>query len=170
MSKYIKRQANNEYLNIEGQLIRKHDFLNDIGYKVDGIIRISKDDFVFLPKKRGAVFVHFNLQHSGHLSEKIYLIMKILKNGYYISYSEELLPVLSLQGSIITRCVGVRENLSYQEVSNEDLRLSFIKLNSVKDLKELIYKRYSKSLPLLSKKDILQLGVSISKLKIIDIL
>ena len=165
--KSIKRQLHsNELLIKSGKQIitlNRDKFLQK--NNIFGIIRIQKEDFIFL-KKNPQLLTHFNLQFTGHQKGKIYALLLIVKPGF-LTEKEEVPPLLSLEEVYVTECLEVRNNLKYEELKKEDFKYSFPKIKNVEQLKEVIVKRYSQSMPNLSQKNIFSLGVAITKLKII---
>ena len=141
---------------------------------VDGIIRLTAEEFkhysLLLPAQSRAKsnnkINHFNLQYSGHRAGKKYLLPKIVKHGYFIDDEHEQLPVLSLKNAIICEVVDVKENVNYEILTNNDIKYSAYK--NVDEVKKAIIKKYSKSMPKLIKNEILKLGVSVTKLKLIE--
>jgi transketolase len=133
-------------------------------HKVDGIIRISKDDFdYFLLEDK---ITHFNLENSNHKKGAVYLVLKILRNGS-LNKSKEVLPLLDLKSKIKFKCVFVKEKIAYKSLKQNSFEFS--KQKSVDELKKSIVKNYSISLPEVSKEDLSKLGVSMTILeKIVD--
>jgi len=129
------------------------------------IIRIQKEDFVFF-KTNPKLLTHFNLQFTGHQVGNIYALSLIVKPGFFDG-KEEVQPLLSFEDVPIAECIEVRNNLNYDDLKQEDFKHSFPNIKNVEHLKKVIVKRYSQSMPNLSKEKILSLGVAITKLKMI---
>jgi hypothetical protein len=154
------------YLILENGIEREVDadkFDRDHG--INGIIRIQSYDYPHFPKLE--YFTHFNLQFCGHEIGAIYAFPEIVRPGYFISEKEQKLPLLEFSGKYIGECVEVRNNLAYSDLSEADFDDSFKHIKGVESLQETIIRRYSVSLPRFLPKEILQLGVSLTKLKII---
>ena len=126
--------------------------------KISGLIRIEKNDFVYL--KDMNFLTHFNLQYTDHKVGEYYCLVKILKKGKFTS-KNEILPLLTKSG-FLAECIEVKNNVLYQNI---DFSFSFPTIKSIEELKKAISKRYSKSMPEI--KNLLSLGVGITKLKII---
>jgi hypothetical protein len=131
-------------------------------------IRIQKKDFEYFEKNKLPKYLnHFNLQICGHETGKIYLLPKILKQGYFISKEKEKLPKLDYNESIVGLCIEVKENLKYEDLTKLDFKYSFPNIQNITSLKQEILYRYQQSLPNLSEEEILSLGISFTKLKIL---
>lgn len=68
---------------------------------------------------------------------------------------------------MVVECISAKNHIPYEELTKGDFKYSFRNIKNVKDLKSEILKRYSVSLPNLSKDKLLSLGVSLTELKII---
>lgn len=164
--KEIKRQKDcNDILilkNWKEVYLDIQEFLSQ--YKVDWVIRIQNTDIEFIKDKE--IYAHFNLQISNHKVWQIYLLPKILRNGYFDEKNNiEVLPLLEVDEKLIFECIDVQENLSYSQIWEKHLQNSLDYIKNVDDLKEHIYFKYSKSMPNLTKEQILDLGVSYTLLK-----
>lgn len=137
----------------------------DRDHGINGVIRIQSYDYPFFPKSE--YFAHFNLQHCSHTVGSVYALPEIIRPGYYISDSEQKLPLLVFAGKHIGECVEVRNNLSYDDLPEEDFEYSFEHIKNVETLKKAIIRRYSVSMPKLSVEEITGLGISFTKLRII---
>lgn len=162
----IKRQKNyNDILilkNGEEVYVDVEEFLNQ--YKIDWVIRIQNTDIEFIKDKE--IYAHFNLQISNHKVWKVYLLPKILRNGYFDEKNNiEVLPLLEIDEKLIFECIDVQESLNYSEIWENHLQNSLDYIKEVEDLKEHIYFKYSKSMPNLTKEQILDLGVAYTLLK-----
>jgi transketolase len=135
--------------------------------KFDGIIKIQKNDYKLIHKNQ-KLLTHFNLQYSGHEKGKVYLLVKILKQGHYISDEDFSYPVLDLNNCYVAKCLEVRNYIDCNTLQKEDFENSFENIKNKTELKKQILERYSHSLPEFSNKEILDLGVSITQLEIID--
>lgn len=135
----------------------------EIGIK--NLIRLQKKDFASIKSQK--IITHFNLEKSNHEINMVYLLPKILSSGYYISESDFLEPELDFENCYVAKCLEVRENLSYDDLSEKDFQYSFENIKNIETLKKEILFRYSKSLPNLSKEEILNLGISLTKLEIL---
>jgi len=142
--------------------VNKKQFLKR--YNVDDIIRIRKEDHVFL-KEKMRFLTHFNLKDTNHKKSRIYALPLIVKPGY-LKESKELLPILSFENCFIAECIGVRNDVSYEELTEENFKHSFPTIKNIKSLQEAILKRYGESLPDLTKQELISLGVGMTYLKI----
>jgi hypothetical protein len=144
--------------------LNEKEFLSEIG--AQGIIRIEDRQYKYLPK--GNLVAHFNLEECGHKIGDTYALPRIIKHGYYSKIkNKEELPVLSFKKIIFGKCIAVKEKLKYNDITLEDYKYSFTNIKNDKQLKKQILKRYSQSMPDLSKEGILKLGVSYTLLEII---
>ncbi len=132
--------------------------------KIEGVIRIQKEDYIFLHKEL-QYFTHFNLQWTNHRSGLIYALPLIVKPGYYTD-EKEVLPILSFENCLIAKCLEVREYLNYEEITSEDFKFSLPTIQNIEELKKALIKRYSQSLPSFPTEKLLSLGVVITKMKI----
>lgn len=131
-----------------------------------GMIRIPKLEFEYLENNQPELLTHFNLQISSHKKGEKYLLVKILEHGHLDNKTKyETLPLLDLSNPKLYQCTECDENISYQNLSNDLFENSFPNIKSVQDLKNEIINRYSKSMSYLTNEEILELGISITKLK-----
>ncbi|MFQ5475121.1 MAG: hypothetical protein ACE5DM_04760 [Candidatus Nanoarchaeia archaeon] len=133
--------------------------------KIESNIRLRKEDFDSLPKDR-KYLTHFNLQCANHLVGKVYALPLIVKHGHFRE-DKELPPVLSFKNCPVAECTEVRQNVPYDDLTEDDFKNSFPTIKNVDQLKKAILKRYIESMPELSEEKILSMGVAITKLKII---
>ena len=141
-------------------------YIKEIKSEIDGIIRIHKNDLWYF-YNTSKYLTHFNLQYCEHKINHNYLLPKILKSGYFKKNEEEIKPILDFKLCLIGKCIKVVNNVSYEDLTKDDFEYSFANIKTIDELKEQIYKRYSASLPDLNKEEILNLGVSITKLEIL---
>lgn len=134
-------------------------------YKVHSVIRLRKEEFRLLKKHK--VLTHFNLQSTPHKKGKKYLSVLIAKPGFFDGEHEQK-PVLSLDHAIVAACIGVRNRIPYEKLRARDFKHSFENIKTAGQLKKAILKRYCQSMPSLSSKKILSLGVSITNLRILS--
>ena len=109
-------------------------------------------------------YTHFNLQVSRFEVGHLYIMPMIIQPGY-LTETEEVFPKLDFTNAYVGECVSVRERIPYSRLTEEELKNS-----AYSDLSELrlgMLKKYSQSMPKLSEKDIIDLGVSKTDLKII---
>ncbi len=132
-------------------------------YNVYSIIRIQKEDFIFL-KTKPKILTHFNLQFTNHQKGKKYALLLIIKPGSF-DKKKDTPPILSLENIYVAECIETRNNINYDQLNKEDFRYSFPNIKNVEQLKKVIVKRYNQSMKDLSKEKILSLGVGITKLK-----
>ncbi|MFT4260944.1 MAG: transketolase family protein [Candidatus Woesearchaeota archaeon] len=158
----MKRSKNTDELLVkqkgETKSLDKKLFLKQ--QKADGIIRVTPKEFDFF--KEQEELTHFNLQQSFHKKNNTYLIMKLLEHGYFTK-DEEKLPLLDADNILKFKCLDVKEKLPYTKISKQDINKSSTK--SLSSLKQSILNRYQKSLPGISKKELLELGVSMTSLQ-----
>ena len=144
---------------------RKKYLKENVGPEISGVIRIHDDEYKNIDREK-EFLTHFNLQVSHHKVGNIYILPRILKSGFFTEEKEKL-PNLSFKNVIKGECVEVREYLKYEELEKNDFEFSFENIKNSEELEKIIYERYSKSMPNLSKKEILDLGVSLTKLRIL---
>lgn len=162
----IKRENNNPVYFIKNgdkiTKINKDKFLKK--YNLHLVIRFHPEEFSKMPNN---YLVHFNLQHTGHIKGRLYALVKINKSGFFTP-EKEVPPILDLNNFFIVKCIEAKNNLSYEDLTSKDFKHSFRHIKNIKQLKKIILRRYSKSLPHLSKEEILSQGIAITKLKIVS--
>lgn len=137
-------------------------------YGAFGMIRITSNEFSYIENKEIKELTHFNLQISSHKKKEKYLLVKIIEHGYLDNNTKiEKLPLLDISNPQLFECVECIENISYKQLEEikDIFKNSFPNIKSIEDLKKVIINRYSQSMSYLSKEEILELGISITKLK-----
>ena len=134
-------------------------------YKVHKIIRLLHPDFKLIKKNMNR-YMHFSIQNSGHKPGKYYLIVKIIKRGYFDGVIHKP-PIFDSKDFILTKCLSVQNNIHYVNLKKEVFEHSLSNIKNVKALKKNIKRRYKKSLAHLSDTKKLSLGVGTTELKII---
>ena len=134
-------------------------------YKVHWSIQALKPDFKLI-KKKTSKYTHFNIQNTGHIPGKNYLIIKIYKQG---SFDGKIYKpsIFSDSNFILARCISVKNNINYSELKAKNFNHSISSIKSIGSLQKFIKTRYHKTLKHLSDKEKLFLGVAITELKII---
>lgn len=150
----------------QGTLIKKKASVFFRANKIRDIIRFQKEDYECLLNLGSNQLTHFNLQGPGHQRNQQYALMEILKPGFYTETSEQL-PVLNLNDCLIAECISCQQKVSYSELEQDVFTHSLSNIKDTESLKMAIIRRYSKTMPNLTKQNILDLGVSVTKLKII---
>ena len=140
-------------------------FLRRRGLPIDGI-RVHEKDYKLFRSNR-KFLTHFNLHQSFHKVGKIYILQKIIKPGYYRLDSDYELPIINLIDNLIVECIYCSEKVPYSNLKKSIFRHSFPNIKDIKELKKEIIWRYLRSLPDITESEIIKLGVSITKLKII---
>jgi hypothetical protein len=135
-------------------------------YQVDEIIKFRKGEFSLLKKHR--ILTHFNLQSTNHKKGNKYLLILIIKPGFFDGRKEKP-PIVSFKNAPVGICLDVRNNVPYEKLRARDFKHSFENIKTVGQLKKAILKRYCQSMPHLTPKEILSLGVGITKLRILSI-
>jgi len=130
-----------------------------------GIIRIRKEDYAFLPDT-ATHLTHFNLGYAGHKKGKIYALPLIIKPGHYTD-KEDVPPILRFTNCVIAKCLGCRNNVPYDQITDDDFVHSFPSIQSIEELKQAILRRYKQSMPNLSEEKLLSLGVAVTELEVI---
>ena len=138
--------------------------LYDAKIGVDNVIRIRKEEYTDIDTHL-KYFTHFNLQYGGMKIGSRYALPKILVQGYYKSDEDELPPLLSFEDFLIGTCVRVKENIPYHELSDIDFEYSMRSVKNPAELEVAILRRYRVSMPLLSDKEIIKMGVSVTTLR-----
>lgn len=137
--------------------------------KVHDIIKCSHKEFknlkLFSHRK---YFNHFNIFDSVHKKGQKYLMIKILKKGLSKN-NRHVHPILGYKKIFVVKCLKTRNKIAYNQLKYTDYKNNLYKAKSVKDLKNNILLKYSKTLQHLNNKKKIQLGVGITKLKIINI-
>ena len=94
-------------------------------------------------------------------------MIKIEKKGISKN-NKHILPILSYKTFYLGKCLGVKNNVNYDNLKLNDYKNNLYKAKSVKDLKRNLLLKYNSTLKHLSNKDKIKLGVGITKIKIID--
>ena len=134
-------------------------------YKCNKIIRLHKNDFKLI-NKNTKFLTHFNIQDSGHVPGRKYLIVKVFRTGY-LGAKINRPPILDLKHAFIAKCLYAKSNIPYKKLNKKIFRYSLKNIKNISNLKKAILRRYKKSLAHYSNKDKISLGVGITKLKII---
>lgn len=167
MKETIKRELNRTEIVVifDGKEIKvnEREFLKD--KNVQGTIRIQKKDYAFINEKKGFI-THFNLECSGHKKNENYLLPIIEKRGFFDG-KKEVMPVLNFNGVYLCKCIDVKNNVSYENITKEDFKYSFENIKNIFELKAEILFRYKTSMPHLSDEEILSKGVGITYLQIL---
>lgn len=140
------------------------EFLNS--NEVDGIIKIQDKEYSCINSQNGFI-THFNLEKGNHKVGSKYILMKVVKPGYYISDEDFENPVLDFKNCFVCECVDVHDNISYSELTKSEFENSFTNIQNVAELQKAILFRYNQSMPKLSDDELLELGVGLTKLKIL---
>ncbi len=165
MKKSIRRLKDNKNLLIQknGKVLKLpiKEIFNK--YKFQGVIRFRRKEFLLLKKHQA--LTHFNLQSTEHKKGKKYLLALIVKPGFFNGKKEQL-PIISLENASVGKCIDVKNHVPYEKLRARDFKHSFKNIKTVDQLKKIILKRYCQSMPHLTPKEILSLGVGITKLRI----
>ena len=129
---------------------------------IHSIIRIKKEEFEQINFEEVS-FTHFNLEQSGHIPGKIYLLLKIVQQGY-ADGDKEVLPILDLENSQLYKCVECKEKITYSSLKIDDFKYSMNHIKNANKLFKAIWRRYSISRPHLSQNEMYTKGVSITTL------
>jgi hypothetical protein len=130
-----------------------------------GIIRISSKEFEYIENQDIKELTHFNLQVSSHKKKELYLLVKIIEHGNLDNKTQkETLPLLDISNPQLFRCIECDENVTYKNLSDSIFENSFPNIKSIEQLRKEIVNRYSKSMQYLTSEEILELGLSITKL------
>jgi len=132
-------------------------------YKIHGIIKFLKKDFKTLKK----VFYHFNLQYSGHIEKKNYLLLEIKKRGFLNKNNNEKAPVYATNNLLIYKCFYIRNYVTYENINNFFFRKSLPSTSSKKKLFNEVKIRYKYLLDRFTKDQVFKAGVAITGLKFV---
>jgi hypothetical protein len=135
-------------------------------YRLHDYIKLTNQDFNQL-SQINSTFVHFNLEWTGHKKNKNYLIVKIIKKGSFDGKIYRA-PIISSKKVLFAKCLSFKNKIKYKNLTKKDFIYSLKTIKNNKDLKKAIIRRYKKSLPHMSKNSIINLGVAITKLKILN--
>lgn len=135
-------------------------------FQVDGVIRVHAKDFPSIP--HSGRYTHFNLEISNHKVGATYLIIVIAQPGRYEKGKSEILPVLNLDTTLKGRCLAVRESVAYADITDEEFQFSLPYANNAETLQPEILWRYHQSLPGISDSELIERGVSITTLEILN--
>lgn len=167
----VQIQRNNEN---ETLLIQEKGVIKKVSRKtffekhfVDKMLRLRQEEFENI-REGVFYFTHFNLQYTDHFVGEVFALPLIVTPGYYNSKTE-VLPILCFEDCFVGKCVGVRNNIVYDDLCEEDFKFSVAHIKTVEQLKKAILNRYSQSMPELSTEKIISLGVAITTLKLIGL-
>lgn len=132
---------------------------------INNSIRIRKDEYHHIETYL-AYFTHFNLEYAGNSIGARYALPKIMVQGYFHSIEDELPPLLSFEDILYGVCVRKKERVPYRELTATDFAYSMSNIKTVDDLERLIWSRYKVSMPMLSREQIYDLGVSVTTLRL----
>lgn len=136
-------------------------------FKVKEIIKLSKFEFKNLEKRYlKKSFNHYNLHNSVHKKNKNYLIIKILRKGMS-QKTKHIQPLLDYKKFYLVKCLQIKNNIKYNKLSSSDFRNNILSVNNADNLKVNILKKYQTTLRHITKKEKLNLGVGITKLKVL---
>ena len=110
--------------------------------------------------------MHFSIQNTGHKRGKYYLIVKIFRPGFYNGKINKP-PILDLKYCFYSKCIYVKNNISYSQITKKMFKNSLNNIKNVRDLKKAILRRYRKSLFHLSSSKKLSLGIGVTELRIL---
>jgi len=132
-------------------------------YKIHGIIKFLKKDFKMLKKS----FYHFNLQYSGHIKKRNYLLLEIKKRGFFKKNNQEKTPLYATNNLLIYKCFYKANHLMYENINNRFFRKSLPSTGTKKKLFNEINMRYKYLLDKFTKDQIFNAGVAVTGLKFI---
>ena len=115
-------------------IISKNRSLFKKNYKVHKIIRLLHSDFKLI-KKNMNIYMHFSIQNSGHKPGKNYLIVKIIKRGYFDGVIHKP-PIFDSKSFILAKCLSVQNNIHYVNLKKEVFEHSLSNIKNVKTLKK----------------------------------
>ena len=135
-------------------------------YSLHDYIKLTSKDFNLINKKK-RLFHHFNLEWTGHKKGRLYLIVRILKKGSFDGKFYKP-PIISSKKVFLVKCLGTRNNIPYENLKKQDFVFSLKNIKNKNKLKQTIIRRYKKSLPHFKKNELINLGVAITKLSILQ--
>ena len=94
-------------------------------------------------------------------------LVKIMKKGSFNGKVYKA-PILSKKIVYFVKCLKIKNYLRYKNLKKKDFKHSFKDIKNVKALKKAMIRRYKKSLLHINNIQIIRLGVSTTKLKIIS--
>tara|TARA_B110000014_G_scaffold29926_1_gene18637 strand:+ start:52 stop:483 length:432 start_codon:yes stop_codon:yes gene_type:complete len=103
-------------------------------YKVHKIIRLLNSDFKLI-KKNMNKFMHFSIQNTGHKPGKNYLIVKIVKRGYFDRTIYKP-PIFDSKNFILTKCISVQNNVHYADLKKNVFKHSLSNIKNIYALKK----------------------------------
>lgn len=131
--------------------------------RVDELVRIPNADYPELELYRQHV-LHINLPIAyPRLKDSVIALPRIVKNGYFKPPETEELPILSYQNIWRAGVVDFKARVMYNELPDNIFEEPIIGgARNVTELEELVWKRYSPSLPSVSKQAMLDQGLSLT--------
>lgn len=156
------------YFGNHEQLIPTSMVLQGLG--VQEIIRVPLCDYPD-GARAGTVLTHFGMPIPDVSLGELAVIPKILRSGFYLpgdGVCEERLPLLQFNGVWIARTTLVSPMMAYDRVPQEYFENTIGGCADIEELQELMVARYLRSLPNSTKEEILDEGVSVRKLELIE--
>ncbi len=127
-----------------------------------------------LPKAKKAILVQGKKHLPLFFFEKTtvkkgceYAVPTILKFGMRNADGSEVLPLLSFKDVFFVKCLEVKNFVAYNKLTKKVFKNSLLNIQSSVALQKHILRKYLKSRPFLTKKEILEGGVAVAKLKIV---
>jgi hypothetical protein len=150
----LKFKKNNKIIKIDFKRLKKK-------YNLFSIIKFLPIDYKLIKKK----FYHFNIFNSNHKKNKNYLVLKILKKGYF-NNNVERMPIYSPKDLYIFKSFYIYEKIEIKKIKNFFLKKSLETTNTKKKLLNSLLRRY-KFLLKINKKNFIHTKVSITGLEFV---
>lgn len=164
----MQRWLNNSVLLVSQNWEEKLVHRNELNQKFFDLIRIREEEY---PEELEVwdFFDHFNLQKTWHEVWKFYYLPRVLRHWFFDPETwKEKLPILSFEEVYLAKCTRVEEKLKYFRLTDDYFTFSLDHIKSQEELKEIIQKRYSESMPKLSREEIFSLWIGYTQLEIVD--
>ena len=136
--------------------------------RIHDIIKFPRNEFKYLEEKK-SFFTHFNIHETVHKKGQNYLIIKIFKKGFFKNKKYEH-PILDSKKFILVKCIGSKNHIKYKNIKKSEFKFSLRTIKNIENLKKRILLRYKLTMGNISNHDKLNLGVAITKLKILKII
>ena len=150
----LKFKKNNEIIKIDFKRLKEK-------YKLLSIIKFLPIDFKLIKKK----FYHFNIFNSNHKKNKNYLVLKILKKGYFGNNIEKM-PIYNPKDLYIFKVFYINEKIELKKIKDIFLKKSLETTNTRRKLLNSLLRRYKHFLKI-NKKNFNQTKVSITGLEFV---
>lgn len=136
-------------------------------FSVDALIRLHAEDFGLLPA-RCRVLVHFNLEMTTNEVGRRYALVPILEAGRRLADGREVLPIVDPTRHRLGTCVEVIQRVPLDRVTAEQFSHSLPNIQTSRQLREALLRRYVDMFPSLTDEEIIARGCAMTRIRFDD--